>query len=146
MDLTQSSADELERLYRESPVGASPSGLYRGRLLRWLDTPGARRPLVRVLDHLLFERTTFGVDFERRLWWFVRPELAAGRFVFSPGPSRWRETDTWRLEYAVSRLPILRGILYDEVKPLDGETCLGIGGINAERGEGDHFFFALTRA
>ena len=31
------------------------------------------------------------------------------------------------------------------VKPLSADLCLGLGGINAERGEGDHFFFALYR-
>jgi hypothetical protein len=36
-------------------------------------------------------------------------------------------------------------VLYDEVKPLGPDLCLGIGGINARVGRGDHFFFALAR-
>jgi hypothetical protein len=35
-------------------------------------------------------------------------------------------------------------LLYDEVKMLSPSLCLGIGGINAARGRGDHFFFALV--
>jgi hypothetical protein len=162
-ELRRASLDELERLYRESPVGPAPSGLYRGELLRWLDTRGARRPSVRAADRTsnlggraaevrlatlvewaLFEAPRWGVDFARRRWWFVRPALAAGRFTATYGPSRWRETDTFRLEYGESRLPV-RALLYDEVKPLGADLCLGIGGLNAERGEGDHFFFALYR-
>jgi hypothetical protein len=36
-------------------------------------------------------------------------------------------------------------MLYDEVKPLSRDACLGIGGVNAGRGAGDHFFFVLER-
>lgn len=137
--------DELERTYRDMPAGPPPAGLYRGRFLRWLDTPGSPKWHLRAIESLLFERTRFGVDFERRLWWFVRPGLRAGRFVASQGPSRWRPADTLRLEYAVSWLPI-RALLYDEIKPLTADLCLGLGGVNAERGEGDHFFFSLARS
>ncbi len=142
--LRSAGLDGLEQIYRQSPVGAAPSGLYRGHFLGWLQTRGANRWWVRAINGTLFERTRFGIDFDRRLWWFVRPGLAAGRFVFSPGPSRWRATECYRLEYGVSRLPVGR-LLYDEVKSLDGDLALGIGGINADAGEGDHFFFALTR-
>ncbi|MFW6067010.1 MAG: hypothetical protein ACOC97_01635 [Myxococcota bacterium] len=31
------------------------------------------------------------------------------------------------------------------MKPLSGRLLLGIGGINAGRDEGDHFFFALEQ-
>jgi hypothetical protein len=143
MNLSEMALGELEGLYRDAPVGPPPSGLYRGRVLRWLETPAARR--WRPLDAVLFEKTRFGVDFDRRLWWFIQPKLALGRFVVSYGPSRWRPTDTFRLEYAPSRLPV-RALLYDEVKPLEADLCLGIGGLNADRGEGEHFFFSLTRA
>jgi hypothetical protein len=144
MDLERLSLDELERLYVESPVGDAPAGNYRGQFLYRLPTRGAHKWHMYTMSALLFEHTRFGVDFERRLWWFLRPELAAGRFVFSPGPSRWRPTDAFRLEYAVSKLPV-RGLLYDEVKPLGPDLCLGLGGVNAPRGDGDQFFFALTR-
>jgi hypothetical protein len=101
---------------------------------------------VRAVDWLLFDAPPFGIDFDTRCWWFGRPRLQAGRFRASPGPSRWRDTPTLRLEYDVSRLPRpVRALLYDEVKPLDGERCLGLGGIDADAGEGDHFFFSLER-
>ena len=35
------------------------------------------------------------------------------------------------------------GLLYDELKPLPDGSVLGLGGINGERGSGDHFFFLL---
>jgi hypothetical protein len=61
------------------------------------------------------------------------------------GRSRWRDTETVRLHYEVSRLPgPVRAVLYDEVKVLSPSLCLGIGGINAARGRGDHFFYALV--
>jgi hypothetical protein len=40
----------------------------------------------------------------------------------------------------------IRDQLYDEVKPLAPDLCLGIGGTNHESDEGDHFWFALTPA
>jgi hypothetical protein len=101
---------------------------------------------VRAADWLLFEKPRFGVDFERRVWWFVKPSLAAGRFEVSQGPSRWRPCDTLRLTYQTSRLPgAIRNLLYDEVKPLGPDLLLGLGGTNFETGEGDHFFFSLAR-
>ncbi len=146
-DLTGASIDELERIYRESPLGPLPTGNYHGRFLGWLDTPGSKRWHVRTADWLLFEKPRFGVDFDRRVWWFVNPGLAAGRFELSSGPSRWRECRTLRLTYHRSRLPgPIRNLLYDEVKPLDRDLLLGLGGTNFETGEGDHFFFSLARA
>jgi hypothetical protein len=134
--------EEWERAFT-GVMGPVPRGCWRGRWLGWLDTPGARVWHVRVADTLLFRALTFGVDFDRRRWWFVHPRLGAGRFRISAGRSRWRDTDALRLEYDVSRLPV-RHILYDEIKPLPDGRCLGLGGINAERGQGDHFFFELT--
>ena len=137
---------ELEQLYGRPGEVALPAGCFAGHHLRWLRTPGARHPLWRPAEALLFQRTPFGVDFARRRWFFWRRELGLGRFTPSAGPSRWRDTDTIRLDYEVSRLPgPLRGLLYDEVRPLSGTLCLGLGGINAPRGRGDHFFFALQR-
>jgi hypothetical protein len=93
-----------------------------------------------------FKWTPFGVDFDTRLWFFWHAALAAGRFEPRPGRSRWRDTEAVGLHYHVSRLPgPVRGVLYDEVKPLSADLCLCIGGINAPRGQGDHFFFALQR-
>ena len=145
-DLRRAGLDELERLYAAAGPVAVPSGSFRGVHLRWLETSGARHPLFRPIEVLGFERTPFGVDFDRRCWFFVKPWVAMGRFEPQPGASRWRHTDTVQLRYHVSRLPgPIRRILYDEVKPLGPDLCLGIGGINRRAGPGDHFFFALAR-
>jgi hypothetical protein len=145
-DLENAGIDGLERIYREAPVGPLPIGNFRGRFLGWLDTPGSKRWHVRAADWLLFEKPRFGVDFDRRVWWFVKPSLAAGRFEVSHGPSRWRPCDTLRLTYETSRLPAaIRNLLYDEVKPLGADLLLGLGGTNFDTGEGDHFFFSLSR-
>jgi len=138
--------DELESLWRR-PVGASvPRGVYRGRVLKRIDHPTSRHPLWRLTERVGFEWAPFGIDFDRRLWFFGSPHLAAGRFEPRRQGSRWRDTDAIGLHYGVSRLPRpIRRHLYDEVKPLSKHWMLGIGGINAERGEGDHFFFALER-
>lgn len=142
--LQRCSVAELEALYvRPHPVRV-PAGIHRGTHLVWLDTPGARYPLIHPLQHLGFRLTPFGIDFNARLWFFFHHRLAVGRFTADIGPSRWRDTDTVRLRYEVSNLPgPLRALLYDEVKPLSPSLCLGLGGINAPRGRGDHFFFAL---
>jgi hypothetical protein len=50
-----------------------------------------------------------------------------------------------RLGYDVSRLPgFVRRHLYDEVRPLGPELCLGIGGLNRAAGRGALFYFALV--
>ena len=134
--------DECERAFLQ-PMSPAPRGVWRGRWITWLDTPGARVWHVRAADTILFRALRFGIDFDRSLWWFVHPRLAAGRFRLTPGRSRWRDTEVLRLEYDVSKLPV-RHILYDEIKPLDGGRILGLGGTNHERGQGDHFFFALS--
>lgn len=140
------SADELERTYGGPLAAPALSGVFEGRFLRFLDTRGAHRLPTRVMDTLLFDWTRFGIDFDRRLWWFGWPGAGIGRFRDSPGPSRWRDTDVLRLEYDVSRLPSpVRKLLYDEIKPLDDDHALGLGGLDAPRGEGDHFWFELRR-
>ena len=143
--LVQCRVAELEALYVEPRPVSVPRGCYRGVHLAWLDTPGARHPVIRPLQHLGFRLLPFGVDFIRHRWFFFHPTLGIGRFVAEAGRSRWRDTETVRLHYEVSRLPgPVRTLLYDEVKVLSPSLCLGIGGINAPRGRGDHFFFALV--
>ena len=79
-------------------------------------------------------------------WFFFHPKIAAGRFVPRRERSRWRSTDAYTLSYERSRLPRpVRGLLYDELKPLSDRLILGFGGTNAETDKGDHFFFALSR-
>lgn len=139
--LRGSSVEALEQLYRQAPVGPTPSGRFRGEVLRRVATPFARSPLVTAML-LPFERLPFGVDFITETWFFFDPRLRVGRFRLQPGRSRWRDTDTLYLLYDVSHLPI-RGVLYDEVKPLSDTLCLGLGGINLDKGRGDLFFFGL---
>jgi len=137
------SRQALEDHFRASQPGPDPRGLFEGRFLCWVDGPP---PSMRLVDTLLFRALRFGVDFDRGVWWFVRPRVTVGRFRSSRGPSRWREAEVLRLEYDVSRLPPpLRTMLYDEVKPLTEDLCLGLGGVNAPNGRGAHFFFALAR-
>lgn len=137
----------FEALWRE-PRGLSPlAGLWRGHVLRRLDHATARRPLWRWSEQLGFEWLPFWVDFDRSEWCFVTPALRVGRFEAHAGPSRWRDTEAYALRYERSRLPRpLRRVLYDEVKPLDDRWVLGLGGIDAGRGRGDHFHFVLERA
>jgi hypothetical protein len=145
-DLRRASLADLEAMFRDTPRGPDPAGVFRGQFLTWIDSPGARRPDVRVLDSLMFRATPFGVDFDRNSWWFFRPSLRAGRFEPRLGPSRWRPTDCWQLHYEVSRLPTpIRALLYDEVKPISSSVILGLGGTNHDRGRGDHFWFSLDR-
>jgi hypothetical protein len=136
---------ELDRIYRSAPRHpGTPTGWMRGEHLAWVDAPGARRKRVRVLDTLAFRWTPWGIDWDACRWTFATRALGVAHFTVEAGPSRWRDTDTLRLRYEVSRLPI-RAILYDEVKPLGPDLALGIGGTDAEVGRGDHFYFLLSR-
>jgi len=145
-DLRGLTRPELEELYAAPRDIAVPRGCFAGTHLCWLDDAGARHRVLRPVVDLMFYRTPFGVDFDAGRWFFVRRGMKVGRFEASIGPSRWRDTETVRLTYHRSRLPWpIRRILYDEVKPLSGELCLGLGGINADQGRGEFFFFALQR-
>lgn len=136
---------QLEALYAGPLAELPPAGLYQGEFLGFLDTAGARRPHTRIIDTVLFRWPRFGIDFDRRLWWFVDPRLAVGRFRTSVGPSQWRVTETVRLYYDVSLLPApVREILYDEVKTLPDGRVLGLGGTAGGPGLGDHFWFELS--
>ena len=145
--LASATLDDLERLYREAgPPITVPRGRFRGRHLAWLArgsaTPGWLGPVL----WLGFYKIPFGVDFDDRRWFFVRPGARIGHFQPEIGASRWRDTSTIRMSYHPSRLPSpVRSLLYDEVKPLTPTLCLGIGGINAPRGSGEQFFFALEK-
>lgn len=131
----------LEAVYRDTPARPAPAACFRGRVLHRVDAAFARSAIG---DAIVapFERLTFGVDFVRSCWFFVHPSLRTGRFRVELGRSRWRDTETLRLRYDRSRLPI-RGLLYDEVKPLDDELCLGLGGVQLGPGRGDVFWFLL---
>jgi hypothetical protein len=138
-DLRSSGLEALEQLYREAPVGPRPAGAFHGEVLHRVASPFARS-LGASAVVLPFERLSFGVDFSTCAWFFVHPRAQLGHFRVVAGPSRWRPTQTLQLHYDVSRLPI-RGLLYDEVKPLSETLCLGLGGLNRE--PGDLFYFLL---
>lgn len=140
-ELRTSPLEVLERVYRDAPSRSAPLRRFRGEALvrtgaRFAGSAAATAIL------LPFERLGFWVDFATRTWAFVHPRARMGRFRVDPGRSRWRDTETLRLRYDVSRLPFRR-ILYDEVKPLSDDVCLGLGGINFARGTGDLFYFVL---
>jgi len=138
---------DLERLYAHDDALEMPTGLFRGAYLDRIGGLRDRTPGVRLAEIVGFRWTPFWVDFSRQRWAFFHPRLGAGRFEARIGDSRWRETRTVILDYAVSRLPgPVRRMLYDEVKPLSDELCLGMGGVNRGPGEGELFFFALVRA
>jgi hypothetical protein len=144
--LRRASLGELEALYAEHRSVDVPRGCFRGTVLRRLDNRGARNPLLFGLEWIGFEAIAFGIDFDERVWLFTDKRIPMGRFEPRPGSSRWRETETVQLHYDPSRLPgIIKAGLYDEVKPLSGDLCLGLGGVRARKGLGDHFFFALRR-
>lgn len=143
--LRECSLDELEVLFASDRPVRAPAGCFRGRMLSPLRTRGARTPTGRFIG-FAFGTATFGIDFRTKAWFFFHPRLQVARFEPRVGPSRWRDTEAVTLHYERSRLPApIRGALYDEVKPLTDTICLGLGGINAERGDGDQFFFALEK-
>ncbi|HMR09133.1 MAG TPA: hypothetical protein PKA88_25310 [Polyangiaceae bacterium] len=142
-ELRHADLPSLERLFVTAPVAPNPTRRLRGTTLMRIDSPRARSPLGRLLV-LPFERLPFGVDFRTGRWFFVAPALQLGSFRAQIARSRWRETDVVALHYETSRLPrAIKGWLYDEVKPLAPDLCLGLGGIQTQSGDGDLFFFAL---
>ncbi len=144
--LRGASLGELEALWLRPVELSLPRGRYRGRVLHRLDNATARSKRWRWSQRAGFEWLPFGIDFDRRLWTFGSREWGIGRFDVRLGPSRWRDTEAIGLRYGPSRLPTaVRELLYDEVKPLDDRWMLGIGGMNAGPGVGDHFFFSLER-
>lgn len=146
IDLKQLSLPQLEDLYVQPHDLYIPDGLFRGHHLAWNEEAASRQRLRRPIIHLGFKVLPYGVDFDKRRWFFLDSGLTVGRFQPRVGPSRWRETETVCMEYHVSRLPgLLRDQLYDEVKPLSEDLLLGFGGLNEPRGRGDIFFFALER-
>ncbi len=145
-DLSRMSISELDALYISAPMRPRPEGIFRGRLLRWLPPACKPRnaPFV-ALELVAFQLLPWGIDFRSTLWWVGLRCLQGGLFEATEGRSRWRPTETFRMSYHRDRLPFFRRYLYDEVKPLSDDLCLGIGGINADEGVGDHFYYLLER-
>jgi hypothetical protein len=145
-DLVDARGETLEELYLAPGEIEVPRGVFRGRHLRWLDTRAARDPIWRPVEELFFARLPWFVDFDRKRWFWFSRSLGIGHFSPSIGPSRWRDAETIRMLYDDRRLPgFVNHWLYDEVKPVSEDLCLGIGGVNGPRDEGDQFFFALRR-
>jgi len=130
-----------------SPALVVPAGRFRGRLLSWLPRGDAASRRARPLLRSMFGSIPgFGVDFDDRRWFFGHRALKLGRFELSEGPSLWHETETFRMLYDSSRLPLaIRSQLYDEIKPLGDSLCLGVGGLGTDDGPKAQFFFLLRR-
>lgn len=140
------SIGELDRVFCDAPLLPLPHGRFDGIHLVRLRNRGADLQPIRFLDAVVFQRLPWGIDFDANVWFSFSPVLTAGRFEARAERSRWRDTRAFGMHYGVSRLPeLVKRALYDEVKPLGGALCLGIGGINREAGMGDHFYFALAR-
>lgn len=139
------SIEALDRVYIEAPLLDIPKRAMRGVVLHRLHNEGTRLQPYRFFEWVGFEAMPWGIDFTKDDWFFFAPVIGMGRFNAEARDSRWRDTRSFGLNYAVSDLPkwITRE-LYDEVKPLSGSLCLGLGGINRARGLGDHFYFALS--
>jgi len=147
--LKNCSLAQLEELYLQKVEISIPKvGNYRGTYLKRLDNPGANGKFNLITQWALFDLTPFGLNFfsDYGDWYFFHPSLAMGKFIPRRERSRWRDTETITLDYQTSRLPKpVRSILYDEIRPLSENILLGIGGLNAGQGVGDHFFFAIER-
>lgn len=137
---------DLDRLYIDSPPGPVPTGAYKGKFLVWL--PPAKKlinlPFV-TLEAIGFQLLPWGIDFRCSEWWVGAKIFHGGLFSPTEGPSRWRPTKTWQMHYDRDWFPYVRWCLYDEVKSLTPDICLGIGGINGPEGIGDHFYYSLHR-
>lgn len=138
---------ELTSVYQRPHPLVVPRGRYRGVHLAWIPQGPEALRWVQPALVLGFAWLPFGVDFDEQHWYFGHRALTIGRFRMDEGESRWRRGRALRLHYDVSRLPqFVTRWLYDEVKPIDAQLCLGIGGLNAPKGRGERFFFALVRA
>jgi hypothetical protein len=60
--LAAASLDELEAIYRDAPLGPAPRGVWRGRMLRYLDRAAA----IKAIDWLMFDLPPYGIDFDTR--------------------------------------------------------------------------------
>lgn len=141
---------ELETIFMSAaPLAYPVPGNYAGTWLKRIENSGTYKPFNLISQWLMFEITPFGITFSADntgIWYFFNPSLAAGNFVMQNGPSLWRDTLAVALNYETAKLPgFVRGILYDEIKVLGPDHALGIGGFKGSAGDGDNFFFLLTR-
>ncbi|MBL8035825.1 MAG: hypothetical protein JNJ69_19125 [Leptospiraceae bacterium] len=149
-DFKAKSAAELDSIFCSAgPARLPATGNYRGTWLARIENAGTYKPFNLISQWLMFEVTPFGITFSDSnsgIWYFFNPALAAGNFVMRAEASRWRNTQCVTLNYESANLPgPVRDILYDEVKVIDDEHALGIGGFKGPAGDGDNFYFLLTR-
>jgi len=145
-DLKRCSIRVLENIYENEGAADVPQGVYKGTHLGWIEDNINHRQLLKSGIFLGFKLAPYGIDFDRKRWFFINKNARIGHFRAETERSRWRDTDAVCLHYESSRLPrMIRSHLYDEVKPLTDSLCLGVGGINKPDGGGDIFYFALTR-
>ncbi|MGE0872774.1 MAG: hypothetical protein AB7P03_29740 [Kofleriaceae bacterium] len=134
--LDLASLDQLETLYATAPPAPLPRGIWRGHYLHEHPMAFGERAVARAM----FKWTRFGLDLDEHCWWLGHRSLRVARFRPRLARSRWRHTDVIRLDYRETRPRRLRGVLYDELKPLANGSILGLGGINRTS---PWFFFAL---
>lgn len=145
-DLQTMDRAALEALYVSTPLLPLPAGQFRGAALKRIPFVGWDVCFTRVIELVAFDLMPWGIDLDSRSWYFFCRCLQIAHFNATPGPSRWRATDAIALDYSVSGLPwFLRNYLYDEIKPLSNDLCLGIGGSKYPAGVGDHMFFGIER-
>ena len=149
-EFRQKSARELDAIFTAPGTARLPAeGNYRGTWLRRIENAGTYKPFNLISQWLMFEVTPFGITFHSDgtgIWYFFHPVLAAGNFVMHSEASRWRTTQCVTLNYENAALPgPVRDILYDEIRVLSDDHALGIGGFKGPAGDGDNFYFLLTR-
>lgn len=155
-EFREKSLPELENIFAAPAKMAYPTaGCYAGTWLRRIENSGSYKPFNLISQWLLFEITPFGITFNSEsadgaarngIWYFFHPAFATGNFHMVAGQSRWRNTPAVAMNYGAAELPaVVRNMLYDEVKPLTVNHCIGIGGFDAPTGDGDNFYFLLTR-
>lgn len=142
---------ELDAIFSAPGAAALPQpGNYTGTWLRRIENAGTYKPFNLVSQWLMFEVTPFGITFNADatgIWYFFNPALAVGNFAMRAEASAWRKTQCVTLNYETAALPApVRDMLYDEVRVLSENHCLGIGGFKGPVGDGDNFYFLLTRA
>ena len=139
-DLAALDLAALEDVFVTARCHPLPSGVWQGRYLRELPMSLPKRLVARAM----FRWPTFGLDLDHREWWFHDPARRVARFEPRPGRSRWRETEVVQLDYQRTGPRVIRGMLYDELKPLGPDCILGLGGSNHDGARGTWFYFALA--
>lgn len=129
--------EALEHIWRTRACAPLPGGVWQGHYLRELPMSLPKR----LLSRAMFKRRMFGLDLNYNRWWFRDNSRLLAHFEPHVGRSRWRDTEVVQVRYERTGPALLKGMLYDELKPLDDRTILGLGG--SKRG-GAWFYFVMT--